>query len=146
MSRVGIQVTSVMSDSLWPHGRWPTRLLCPGDSSGKNTGVGCRVLQGISLSRDWTCISYLHWQVGSLPLEPPGRWTVLQSKKLIGTSLVVQWLGICIPTQGTRVWSLVGALGSHMPWGHRAHARQLLKPMCSRIWNEDPAHSKLKKT
>ena len=24
-----------------PHGRWLTRLLCPWDFSGKNTGVGC---------------------------------------------------------------------------------------------------------
>ena len=32
---------SVMSDSLQPHGLEPTRLLCPWDSLGKNTGVGC---------------------------------------------------------------------------------------------------------
>ena len=39
---------SVMSDSLWPHGLWPARLLCPWDSPGKNTGVGCHaLLQGI---------------------------------------------------------------------------------------------------
>ena len=40
-------VTSEVSDSLWPHGLWPTRLLCPQDSPGKNAGVGCRFLQGI---------------------------------------------------------------------------------------------------
>ena len=34
-------VTSVMSDSVWPHGRQPTRLPRPWDSPGKNTGVGC---------------------------------------------------------------------------------------------------------
>ena len=33
-----------MSDSLWPHRRRPNRLLCPWDSPGKNTGVGCHVL------------------------------------------------------------------------------------------------------
>ena len=39
---------SVVSDSLWPHGLQPTRLLCPLDSPGKNTGVGCHfLLQGI---------------------------------------------------------------------------------------------------
>ena len=33
-----------MSDSVWPH-RWqPTRLPCPWDSPGKNTGVGCHFL------------------------------------------------------------------------------------------------------
>ena len=33
-----------MSNSVWPH-RWqPTRLPCPWDSPGKNTGVGCHFL------------------------------------------------------------------------------------------------------
>ena len=37
-----------MSDFLGPHGLWPTRLLCPWDSLGKNTGVACHLpLQGI---------------------------------------------------------------------------------------------------
>ena len=31
---------SVMSNSLWPHGLLPTKLLCPWNSSGKNRGVG----------------------------------------------------------------------------------------------------------
>ena len=33
-----------MSDSVRPHKRQPTRLLCPWDSPGKNTGVGCHFL------------------------------------------------------------------------------------------------------
>ena len=33
-----------MSDSVWPHKRQPTRLLCPWDSPGKKTGVGCHFL------------------------------------------------------------------------------------------------------
>ena len=36
-------VASAMSDSLWPHELKPTRLLCPWDSPGKNTGVGCHI-------------------------------------------------------------------------------------------------------
>ena len=35
---------SVMSDFLWSYGLWPSRLLCPWDSPGKNTGVGCHFL------------------------------------------------------------------------------------------------------
>ena len=31
-----------MSNSVRPHRRLPNRLLCPWDSPGKNTGVGCR--------------------------------------------------------------------------------------------------------
>ena len=44
----GVVSRSVMSSSLWSHGLQPTRLLCPWDSSGKSTGVGCHaLLQGI---------------------------------------------------------------------------------------------------
>ena len=35
---------SVVPDSLRPHGLQPTRLLCPWDSPGKGTGVGCHFL------------------------------------------------------------------------------------------------------
>ena len=35
---------SVVSDSVRPHRRQPTRLLCPWDSPGKNAGVGCHFL------------------------------------------------------------------------------------------------------
>ena len=39
---------SVISDSLQSYGLQPTRLLCPWDSPGKNSGVGCRaLLQGM---------------------------------------------------------------------------------------------------
>ena len=34
----------VMSNSWWPRGLQPTRLLRPGNSLGKNTGVGCHAL------------------------------------------------------------------------------------------------------
>ena len=38
------QVTSVVSDSVRPHRQQGTRLLCPWDSPGMNTGVGCHFL------------------------------------------------------------------------------------------------------
>ena len=46
-----------------------------GDSSGKNTGMGCHVLlQGIFLTQGSNphLSRLLHWQRGSLPLVPPG--------------------------------------------------------------------------
>ena len=45
-------VIPVMSDSLRPHGLYsPDRLLCPWDSPGKNTEVGCHaLLQGTFLA------------------------------------------------------------------------------------------------
>ena len=55
----------------------PTRFLCPWDSPGKNTRVGCHaLLQGIFLTqkRNLCLLCLLHWrQVGSLPLAPPGK-------------------------------------------------------------------------
>ena len=71
-------ITAVVSDSLRPHGLWPARLLCPWDSPGKNTGEGCHfLLQGIFSTRGSNphlphLLSFLHWQVDSLPLAPPG--------------------------------------------------------------------------
>ena len=45
---VCVYACSVMSNSLWPHGRQLARLLCPWDFPGKNTRVGCHfLLQGI---------------------------------------------------------------------------------------------------
>ena len=35
---------SVMFDSLWPHRRWPAKLLRLWDSPGKNTGMDCHSL------------------------------------------------------------------------------------------------------
>ena len=66
----------VMSDSLRPHQLQPTRLLCPWDSPGENTGVGYHfLLQGIFLTQgsNSNLLCLLHWQAGSLPLAPPGK-------------------------------------------------------------------------
>ena len=65
----------VVSDSATP---WTAalRLLCPRDSPGKGTAVGCHaLLQGIFLTQgsDPRLLRLLHWQVGSLPLAPPGK-------------------------------------------------------------------------
>ena len=61
-----------MSESLRPSGLWPTRLLCPWDSPGKNIGVGCHFLfQGILLAQGLKL--YLlspALQADSLPAEP----------------------------------------------------------------------------
>ena len=37
-------ITSVVSNSMWPHRRQPARLPRPWDSPGKNTGAGCHFL------------------------------------------------------------------------------------------------------
>ena len=63
---------SVMSNTLWPHGLYPTRLLCPWDFPGKNTGVDYHFfLQGIIPTQGLNP-HFLHWQVDSLPLSQLG--------------------------------------------------------------------------
>ena len=76
----------VVSNSLQPHGLSPTRLLCPWDFSGKNTGMDCHFLpQGIfpiqgsnphllkspALASGLFTTSATCWPAGSLPLAPP---------------------------------------------------------------------------
>ena len=57
--------------TLRPYAQQPSRLLCPWDSPGKNTAVGCQCppLGRSSQPRDRTCGS----QAGSLPGTPPGK-------------------------------------------------------------------------
>ena len=69
-------VASFMSDSLWPHGLQPTRLLCPWDFSGKNIGMGCHfLLQRIFLTQGLNLcfLQLLH----SLPLSHWGSLATL---------------------------------------------------------------------
>ena len=54
----------------------PARPLCLWDSLGKNTRVCClALLQGIfpTQSSNPHLLRILHWQMGSLPLAPPGK-------------------------------------------------------------------------
>ena len=83
-----VRCCSVMPNLLQPHGLWPARLLCPWDSPGKDTGMGCHfLLQGIfpiqGLNLGLSCL--LHWQACSLPLVPPGdcpKPSISQKKKI----------------------------------------------------------------
>ena len=97
---------SVVSDSLWPYGLQPSRLLCPWGSPGGNTGVGCHALlqgffpQGLNLS-------LLHWaelvaqSVKNLPavqetrVRSPG-WEDPLEKEMATHSSILAWK-ICSP-------------------------------------------------
>ena len=54
----------------------------------------------------------------------------------VGTSPVVQWLRSHLAMHGTRVWSLVRELRSHVPLSNQAHTPQLERPRATR---KDPA-------
>ena len=65
-----------MSDSLRHRGLLLTKLLCPEDSPGKNTGMDSHfLLQGILQTQgsNLCLLRLLHWQAGSLLLVPPGK-------------------------------------------------------------------------
>ena len=61
--------SSVVSDSLWPHGLQPSNSSVHGDSPGKSIGEGCHfILQGISLTQGLN-LHLLHRRADSLPLS-----------------------------------------------------------------------------
>ena len=76
---------SVMSNSLSPHGLWPTRLLCPWDSPGQNTGVGSlSLLQGIFPTQ------------GSNPDLLHCRWILYQLTHQ-GNPGILEWVAVPSP-------------------------------------------------
>ena len=85
------QVASVVSDSVWPHGLQPTRLLCPWDSPGKNTGVGCHfLLQCVKVESESEVTQ------SCLTLSNP--WTAAyQAPPSMGFSGQQYWSGVPLP-------------------------------------------------
>ena len=81
----------------------PVTLLCPWDSPGKNTGVGCHfLLQGIFPNQGLNLLCFLHWQLGSLPLTPPGQpyWRKAEVR-------------MPLAAQGPRLWLTVAGETDH---------------------------------
>ena len=74
---------SVVYDSLRPHELQPTRVLCPWDFLGRNTGVGCHfLLQGIFPTQGSNSRSPAS-RADALPSEPPGKPTYFTDSMLI---------------------------------------------------------------
>ena len=74
----------------WPHGLQPTRLLCPWDFPGKNTGVGCHFLSRGIFPTQGSNPFLLHWQADSIilsHLESPYSRTLLFIHSVCITSL-----------------------------------------------------------
>ena len=67
------QVTSVVSNSVRPHRRQPTRLPRPWDSSGKNTGVGCHFLLQCMKVKSESKVAQLYLTLSDpMDCSPPG--------------------------------------------------------------------------
>ena len=119
-----------MSDSLRPDGLHPARFLCPWDSPNKNTGVGCNfLLQGIFPTQGlnlWL-LCLLYWQVGSLTLVLPGKPFLRLNHIHLGTSLVVQWLRLWVPSARG-----LGSVPGQRPRFHMPQLRKRLNAAAQR--------------
>ena len=86
------QVASVVSDPVRPHRRQPTRLPCPWDSPGKNTGVGCHFLLQCMKVKSESEVSQ-----SCLTLATP--WTAAyQAPPSMGFSRQEYWSGVPLPS------------------------------------------------
>ena len=150
-----------MSDSLRHCGLSPTRLLCPWDSPGKNTGVGCHaLLQGIFPTQGWNShlLRLLHWQEGSFHFlcvlshfshvhlsatlwtcSQPGSSTAHQASLSMGLSRQEYWSGLpChspgdLPNPGIEL-SLLSLL-------HWQSSSLLLEPPTAPLWQDHCANA-----
>ena len=89
-------VTSVVSDSVRPHRRQPTRLPRPWDSPGKNTGVGCHFLL--------QCVKVKSLSRVQILVTP--RTSAYQAPPSMGFSRQEYWNGVPLPS--LRIWLLYG--------------------------------------
>ena len=99
------QVASVMSDSVQPHRRQPTRLPCPWDSPGKNTGVGCHFLLQCMKVKSKSEIAQ------SCPILVTPWTAAYQAPPSMGFSRQEHWSGLPLPSllklsrrQINRIW------------------------------------------
>ena len=126
---------------LRPHGLYPARLLCPWNSPGKNTGVGCHsLLQGIvvngsptiwEVGGNWCVRSIVGWKAESCPrgFQAPLASGLAPAFPVIWTLCV--HLVLTDETPGTRLWKPTGvqAVGSprlgHVPRDRNSGYSQL---------------------
>ena len=82
-----------MSDSVRPHRRQPTRLPCPWDSPGENTGVGCHfLLQCMKVKSESELLSRVRLLATS--------WTAAyQAPPSMGFSRQQYWSGVLLPSR-----------------------------------------------
>ena len=85
-----------------------------GEEKGLNSGWTCRIGDDCGTA-EWRRPDG-SWGDRMLDLKSHLTCFFFQEMWTLGTSLVAQWLRICLPIQETQVWSLVTALRSHMPW------------------------------
>ena len=131
--------------TLWPHGLYPARL-CPWDSPGKNTGVGCHfLLQGISptvenIKMHHGKVSFVHQD--SISTASP--WRLMRLKFLIiKPCLLLWWLranpGLQIrtmntPREGRPQNSAISGSGAYLNLGGKE--KRWIKGIRYKLWKE----------
>ena len=101
--------------SLQSHRLWPAKLLCPGDSPGKNTGVGCHfILQGIfptqgsnlgllrllhhrQILREWPCAQFISTPRGWYSDQSQNCWSASALQDGPAGLLSSPWLKALLP-------------------------------------------------
>ena len=81
-----------MSDSVWPHRHQPTRLSCPWNSPGKNTGVGCHFLLQCMKVKKWK------WKWSHVRLLATPWTAAYQAPPSMGFSRQEYWSGVPLPS------------------------------------------------
>ena len=98
-------VTSVLSDSVWPHRQQPARLPRPWDSPGKNTGVGCHfLLQSVKVKSESEVTQLRPTLSDTMDCSPPGSSAhgIFQARVALCTTtqkppqtILNRWLCLC---------------------------------------------------
>ena len=87
-------VTSVVSDSVWPHRQQPTRMPRHWDSPDKNTGVGCHFLLQCMKVKKWkwsrSVLSDLQWPHGRQPTRLLRPWDFPGKSTGVGCHCLLQ--------------------------------------------------------
>jgi len=111
-------VTSVVSDSVWPHRRQPSRLCHPWDSPGKNTGVGCHfLLQCTKVKRESEVAQSCRTLSDLMDSSLPGS-----SVHGIFQARVLEWVPLLSPFSYAEVSKLffTGLYNGHFKlWNHK---------------------------
>ena len=121
-----------MSDSVWPHRQQSTRLPCPWDSSGKNTGVGCYfLLQCMKVKSEREVAQSCPTLSNPMDLSLPGS-----SVHGIFQARVLEW--------GAIAFSGFRYTDTHLIFGNAiTKVRDSMAALGVYFWMELPPHSQL---